>query len=349
MNPFAQPETTQVWLETTCHAPITELTYLTRGWNTRIFSFVCRGQQLVLRVASGPEQIYKEALAAQRYGHGLPIPRVWAAGQEIEQDLEVEQMWHWAIVSRCEGQSLDMLSALAQKSLEPAILVLHLDLLAQPLFLRGAGSLNVIPPHAPIFGGWRASLSHLGGMASRLGGLLQAPIGFLPNELDALLARLQVQIGLCPEMPLWLIHGDFKPANIIVNHAGEIIVNHAGEIIVKHPKNSGPISEPITGLIDWAGLGQGDFLFDTATWIWHQPEAQWASIWQNWAPAYRALGLDLSHAPARLEAYLLFGALQAGITLAGSPALSAEIPLWRQRLRFLQSASVTELFQLSSE
>ena len=330
MNPFAQPETTQTWLETTCHAPITELTYLTRGWNTRIFSFVCRGQGHVLRVASGPEQIYKEALAAQCYGHGLPIPRVWAAGQVIEHEQEPEQAWHWAIVSLCQGQSLDILSESLQKALEPAVLALHLDLLRLPLRHSGAGPLQVIPPHSPIFGGWRAYLSQLGGMASRLSVLLQAPIGFSPAALDALLARLQQQIAVCPEMPLWLLHGDFKPANILADHAEQN-------------------SAKITGLVDWAGLGQGDFLFDTATWIWHHPETQWATLWQNWAPSYRDLGLDLRHAPARLEAYLLFGALQAGITLAGSPALAAEIPLWWQKLQFLLSISVAELFSLSAE
>ncbi len=338
MNPFAQPETTQTWLETTCHAPITELTYLTRGWNTRIFSFVCRGQGHVLRVARGPEHIYKEALAAQRYGQSLPIPRVWAAGQvieqAIEQEIEQKQTWHWAIVSRCQGQSLDTLSEPVQKALEPAVLALHLDLLRLPLRHRGAGPLQVIPPHAPIFDGWRVHLSHLGGMASRLNVLLQAPIGLTPAFLDALLARLQMQIAICPEHPHWLLHGDFKPANILADPAEQ---------------NSGNITGPITGLVDWAGLGQGDFLFDTATWIWHHPETQWATLWKNWAPSYRALGLDLSHAPARLEAYLLFGALQAGITLAGSPVLAEDIPYWLQKLRFLQPGCVTELFQLSPE
>jgi len=333
MNPFALPETTQTWLETTCHAPITELTYLTRGWNTRIFTFVCRGQEHVLRVASGPEHIFKEALAAQRYGNGLPIPRVWAAGQVIEQEIEAKQTWHWAIVSRCQGQSLDTLSEPLQKSLEPAVLALHLDLLRLPLRHSGAGPLQVIPPQEPTFSGWRAYLSHLGGLASRLSVLLQAPIGFSAAALDALLARLQAQIAICPENPHWLLHGDFKPANILADPAAQ----DSGNI-------TGQITGQITGLVDWAGMGQGDFLFDTATWIWHQPEAQWAPLWQNWAPAYRAMGLELRHAPARLEAYLLFGALQAGITLAGSPALAAEIPLWQQKLKFLQSASVTELF-----
>lgn len=332
MNPFAQPETTQAWLEATCRAPVSELHFLTRGWNTRIFGFVCRGQAHVLRVASGPEQIYKEVLAFQRYGQSLPIPRVWAAGSE--EDLEQGQIWHWAIVSRCQGQSLDALSEPTQKALAPAVLALHLDMLRQPLFESGTGPLPVNPPHSPAFGGWQTYLSQLGGMASRLYVLLQAPIAFSPAALDPVLARLQQQIAVCPETPLWPLHGDFKPANILAEEPA------------KTDQITGQIMGQITGLVDWAGLGQGDFLFDTATWIWHQPEAEWAALWQRWAPSYRALGLDLSAAPARLEACLLFGALQAGITLADSPHLTAEIPLWRQKLAFLQSASAEHLFSL---
>lgn len=208
MNPFAQPQTTQIWLESTCQASISGLAYITRGWNTRIFSFECRGHSWILRIAQSADHVLKEALAYQYLGKVLPLPPVWKTGQVAG--------WYWAIVHRCPGKSLDQLAASEQALSTLDVLTLHLQLLQQPLLHPGAGPWKTQPDYRPVFTHWNTYLAELGGMKTRLPDLLQQPIALSSSELEQLYAYVQASELFWPCSPVWLIHGDFKPANIIV-------------------------------------------------------------------------------------------------------------------------------------
>ena len=280
VNPFAEPYATRRFLEASLQGPVSNLQPFARGLHCRIFSFEFQNQQLVLRLAHDGSHVLKEWQAHHYLGSALPIPGVFKEGAHAQQ--------YWAIVARCPGQ------ALAQKPFRLAQPVDHnvlidslLKLHTHPVLcqFRGFGSLGWESGQGLV--SWHKHLISVFGQSAET---LASDSLLSPECFNDYYQRLIQLLPYCPQ-EAWVLHGDFKAQNIIVNQG------------------------QITGIVDWSGLGFGDFLYDVAVYSFYLPASERQLFLQQALTRYQQAGFDLTVCHQRLAAYTLHSALGALMTL----------------------------------
>lgn len=188
------------------------------------------GQSVVLKLSGMPGINEAEDLAWQWLGQSLPVPKVVAAG--------LADQISWLLQARLEGDVLSDLSASEQLFYWPALCQLLTQLLAAPL-PRWPLPQSV---HEP----WRDFLLRpqrlIWAQDYELSFCYQEPelLNDLFARLDHGLETLEHSGRFSSASPQWLLHGDFKPDNLIV------------------------LRGEIQGLIDWHECRSGDFIFDLA-------------------------------------------------------------------------------------
>lgn len=239
----------------------------------------------VLRIAASDDGFRKDATAHSLFaGAGVPVPPVVATGA-------VDECWHYAIAPRCVGTRLSALTAAQLHTAREAVLDLLEALVRVDVTARAgwgpadAGGTGRCESWSAFLGTAGAGLSE--GAAERARGSSGKP------SASAEFARWREEmLGLARFCPAgrWLVHGDFAPDNVIVDGAR------------------------VTGLIDWAEFGYGDFLYDLATLEFHDPSGDWAGAWRR---RMVARGAAVPAFEERLRCCLLH------IGLAGMTMLSA--------------------------
>ncbi len=280
LNPFAQPYATRLFLEAVLQGPVSNLQPFDRGLHCRIFSFEFQNQHLVLRLAHDGSHVLKEWQAQHYLGSVLPIPMVFKEGIHAQQ--------YWAIVARCDGQALaqkpfSLAQQLDHKVIIDSLLKLHTQsVLCQ---LRGFGSLHW--ESGLGLPSWHKYLISVFGQSAET---LVANSLLSPECFKNYYQRLVQFLPYCPQ-DAWVIHGDFKAQNIIV---------HQGQM---------------TGIVDWSGLGFGDFLYDIAVYAFYLPSSERQGFLQAAFIRYQQAGFDLTGCQQRLAAYTIHSALGALMTL----------------------------------
>lgn len=299
---FRDPLKIQAFLQEILKQPVRELEMLPAGWNTRVLAFQTEQNDFVMRISHHPQNTRKERMAHHLFASHLPVPRVWYEG--------IQGALHWSIVTRCPGHNLSTCSLPVQLQHAPQIMDLLRQLVEWPLprHQPAAWVIPVAVAEQQRQLGWREALYALHGMRQRLEAMAHPAAWLTPEKRDHLLKAFETGLSACPATPLWWIHGDFKAANLLVQD---------GEI---------------TGLIDWAGLGYGDFLYDAALWFWHQPFESWQAWWPWFSRLYRERGLDLTAAEIRLQTYLLHTGLGTLVALVTLPRLHRYLPFYERQL-----------------
>lgn len=260
--------------------PVFNLQTFARGLHCRIFSFEFQNQHLVLRLAHHGSHVLKEWQAHRYLGAVLPVPAVFKEGIQAQQ--------YWAIVARCPGQALaDDAFSLAQEVRHETIIEhlfkLHSHVLLYPF--RGFGPLDWESGQGDC--SWQAYLKSAFGQSHKT---LASDSLLCVSDFEAYYSRL---IALLPDCPSsgWLIHGDFKAQNLIVDQGR------------------------VTGIVDWSGLGFGDFLYDLAVYAFYLPAQQRQPFLQEALSRYQQSGFDLRRFEQRLTAYMVHSALGVLMTL----------------------------------
>lgn len=302
---FRDPLKLQAFLQQILKQPVRELEMLPAGWNTRVLAFQTERDALVLRISEYPQSTAKERMAHTLFAPHLPVPQVWCEGSHGS--------LHWAIVTRCPGNNLSTYSLTAQLQHAPQIMGLLCKLVESPLPRHQPAAWSV-----PLAGAeqqrplsWTEALYALHGMRKRLHNMAHPAAWLTPERCYHLLTSFEKGLSACPATPLWWIHGDFKAANLLAQDG------------------------QITGLIDWAGLGYGDFLYDAALWFWHHPFENWQAWWPWFETLYRERGLDLSAAEIRMQTYLLHTGLGTLVALVTLPRLHRYLPFYERQLEAL--------------
>lgn len=280
-NAFQSPERCAAFLQKLLNTEVQDLHFVNAGWHSRAFAFQANGHPLILKVAREAIHVHKEKWARQYLGQAiggpaLPIPAVFLEG--------LQDGFSWCIQARCPGHPLAELSPSEQMALAPDIhrLMLSLHIRALPTGFRGYGiwSLKEQRGHTS----WRKHLGQVHGFAAR-----ELP-AHSPLRTQGIWVQLQQELlqllAACPEQAWWL-HGDCKTSNLLGSTKG------------------------ITGWIDWATLGWGDFVYDWAVFVLYAPrDSAWPHL-QALSRLYRRQGFELPQLTNRLRASLLHAALGA--------------------------------------
>ncbi|MGV3525337.1 MAG: aminoglycoside phosphotransferase family protein [Candidatus Sericytochromatia bacterium] len=303
----------QTFLQEILKQPVSELEILPAGWNTRVVAFQKGQDALVLRLSKYAQSTAKERMAHTFFAPDLPVPPVWCEG--------THGPLYWAIVSRCPGQDLGKSTLAAQLQYAPQIMAVLRQLIEQalPRNRPAAWTISLNEADWPSRRDWKEALFALHGMRKRLEDMAHPSAWLTPEKHRRLVAAFETGLEACPSTPLWWIHGDFKAANLLA---------HKGQI---------------TGVIDWAGLGYGDFLYDAALWLWHQPHETWLVWWPWFHRLYRDLGLDLSAAEIRLQTYLLHTGLGTLVALVSVPALHPSLPFYERQLEAILAGELQKI------
>lgn len=215
---------------------ITHLRGIEAGEISHAYAFTQNECDYIIRFSTSVDGFERDRYAFATFApQGLPIPRVYDIGQ-------VDALY-FAISEQADGMMLDRLSDVQRKRVLP-VLVATLDRMHRadlgdyegygPVNAQGAGELAswgaaitaAFDEDCPGFWqGWRTLFRDT----------------FLEQDIfDLLYTRMTLLVPFCP-MERYLVHGDCHARNIISD------------------------GDTVTGVIDWANIKYGDFLYDVAT------------------------------------------------------------------------------------
>lgn len=227
---------------------VAELTALRGGETSQAFAFHAADQEWVVRVCRFPHGFERDHYAWQHFASpDIPIPKVRETG--AYGDL------FFAISERLPGRDLWSLPEPEHRRVLP----LALDMLDRIHAIdvavsKGYGEWTT--PGQGCHQSWRQFLTAPFDKQTPQPGNGQP--GLLANDQD-LIARIAEQVqrltAYCPEQR-WLLHGDYGYDNVLTD------------------------GQRITGVLDWANAGYGDYLYDIA----------WVGFW----PVGRELTIELA-------------------------------------------------------
>lgn len=280
-NCFQRPETTAAFLQEICQGQIQALHWLASGSHTRVFAFVWQQQHWVLRVARSAEQILKCPRAYTWLGHLLPVPVSLHAGEK--------DGFYWSIQARMPGRALSELPPAQQRQFVPQILSHWRQFTAHAPLLWPQRGYGVLDWHSGrgTSSSWQAFLADSQILRAEAS-LWQSQPTLWERFQQGREAYLQ-RCAVCPETA-FVLHGDAKGANLLVHQDG------------------------LSGVVDWATLGCGDWPYDPAALLLYLPLALWDETEALIRQYYT--GFEQQDLQVRLHCYMLHSALEALIQFA---------------------------------
>jgi hygromycin-B 4-O-kinase len=272
------------------------------GMFSRAYAFVAARQAYVLRLNAWQEDLQKDAFAARHFSApGLPIPPVLALGR-------FDEGRYYAITARCPGQNLDQMGADPVRPVVPRLFdtlaVIHsTDVSAHESWgLAGAAG-------GGRFQSWREALQSFLNLKFEQTWRDLAQHTFLEADLYAAwLREMERLLPYCPE-DKHLVHGDFGFDNVISD------------------------GRQITGVLDWAEYGLGDFVYDVAYLDFWSKEIPYGALWHEQATSQ---GRAVLHYEERMRCYMLHIGLE-GMRIAAAQGNEREYIRVRERTRSVLS------------
>lgn len=241
------------------------------GMFSHAYSFRAGQQAFVVRVNAWAEDFEKDAFASTHFGAlGLPIPSILAMGRFDE------ARWY-AVAARCPGRRMVDWGLRARHSLTPALFA--------SLAAIHAADVGDLP-------GWglmdAAGRGRFSGWGEYLRTFYNQKFDFTWDDLlartfwersvfDEFMAEFDRLLPFCPEEK-YLVHGDYGFDNVIATH------------------------DEITGVLDWAEMRLGDFLYDVAWLDYWSPDLPYGDLWLAKATGQ---GQDIPHFQERMRCYML--------------------------------------------
>ena len=229
----------------------TNLTFLKEGWFSQAFGFSAGGQDYILRLNSWEVDFQKDAFAGEYLaGPGLPAPRVVRLGR-------FDRRLFYAITPRCPGRDLSEWDSETHRRLAPALFTAldalrRWDASALPGWGLTGGDMR------GLFGSWPAYLQAIYNQKFSYDLADLAGTFFEPDLYAAVVAAMERDFCFLPAEK-WLIHGDYGFDNVVSD------------------------GETVTGVLDWAEVRLGDYLYDIANLDYWGAEQgiPFARLWQE--------------------------------------------------------------------
>jgi len=257
------------------HKQVSSVCFLGAGWFSQAFSFAVSGQEFIFRVNTCEEDFQKDALAYHHFSSpALPIPRVVRIGQ-------FDDTRYYMITERCAGCNLNQMDADGVRQLVPRLFE-TLDALHRVDVSGYAGWGLADAVGNGRFESWSAYLLSLYNQKFAFEWTELAEHTFLERGVyAAVLEEMEHLLPYCSPVK-YLIHRDFGFKNVM---------SDGGQI---------------TGVLDWADYGLGDFVYDVAYLDYWSSDIPYGALWREYAASQ---GRDVPHFEKRMRCYQLHMAL----------------------------------------
>ena len=249
--------------------------FIGAGWFSQVFSFTAGGQGFIFRVNVYEEDFQKDALAYYHFSSpALPIPRVVRIGQ-------FDDTRYYMITERCTGRNLNQMNADGVRQLVPRLFE-TLDALHCMDISRYTGWGLADAAGDGRFESWAAYLLSLYDQKFTFEWTELAQHTFLERDVyAACIEEMEQLLPYCSPVR-YLIHRDFGFRNVMSD------------------------GEQITGVLDWADYGLGDFVYDVAYLDYWSSDIPYGVLWREHAASQ---GRDVPHLEGRMRCYQLHMAL----------------------------------------
>jgi hygromycin-B 4-O-kinase len=280
------------------HPAAEEVRWIAAGWFSQVFSFEAGEDSYIIRLNPYEEDFQKDVFAWQHFaGPDLPIPRILQIGK-------FDRRYHYAISERCAGGSLNNFEDDTIRRLAPDMF--HTIDVIRSIDVSGFAGWGLMSADGlGIFSSWSEYLHSLYNQKFVYDWQALARNTFLEGDVfETALAALQRLIPFCPQEKS-LVHGDFGPHNLVSN----------GEVI--------------TGVLDWADMRLGDYLYDVAYLDYWIDDHFYVDQWRMRATSQGRVEL---HFDERIRCYKLFNVLN---DLAVS-AIESDLESYRETIERLR-------------
>jgi len=256
--------------------------FIGSGWFSHAFSFTTGEQAYIFRMNSYQEDFRKDDFAYRHFSSPrLPIPRVVQLGQ-------FDETQYYCVTERCPGQTLnDMRVAdvlkVAPRLFETLDAIHRVDVSGYAGWgltdANGNGRFDSWPEYLLAF--YNQKFPH------RWPALAQHP--FWEKDVHEVLSgEMKRLLPYCP-CNRRLIHCDYGFDNIISD------------------------GQRITGVLDWADCGLGDYVFDVAWLDFFSKEIPYGQLWREYAASQ---GEDMPYFEERMRCYMLWIGLDSMASVA---------------------------------
>lgn len=250
---------------------VTSVNFIGAGWLSQAFSFRVHQQEFIFRVNASEEGFKKDAFAYHHFSSlALPIPKVIHIGR-------FDDARYFAITERCEGRNLKEMDDADILKIVPRLFE-TLDALhsVNVSDYRGWGLTDAIGNGC--FETWHESILSLYHQRYAYEWTDLAKSTFLEKSMyEAFVKEMKQLLSYCPSEK-YLIHRDL------------------------HFKNLMSDGHRITGVLDWADYGLGDFVYDIAYLDYCSKRIPIGALWREYAASK---GYDVPHFEERMRCYML--------------------------------------------
>jgi hygromycin-B 4-O-kinase len=257
------------------HKEVASVAFIGAGWFSQAFSFTAGGQGFIFRVNAYEEDFQKDAFAYHHFSSPvLPIPRVVRIGQ-------FDDSRYYMITERCAGRNLNQMDTAAVRQIVP-VLFETLDALHSVDVSGYTGWGLADTAGNGRFESWPAYLLSLYNQKFAFSWTELAAHTFLERDVyEAVLEGMKQLLPCCPP-DKYLIHQDFGFKNVVFD------------------------GRRITGVLDWADYGLGDFVYDVAYPDYWSADIPYGALWRKYVASQ---GRDVPHFEERMRCYQLHMAL----------------------------------------
>ena len=268
------------------------------GMFSRAYAFAAGPQSYVLRLNAWQEDLHKDAFAARNFSApGLPIPPVLALGR-------FDEGHYYAITARCPGQNLDQMGEGRVCPIVPRLFDTLAAIHATGVYAHQGWGLADGAGRGR-FQSWQEALEAFLNLKFEQTWHDLARDTFLEADLYAAwLREMEFLLPYCPE-DKHLVHGDFGFDNVMSD------------------------GQQITGVLDWAEYGLGDFVYDVAYLDFWSKAIPYGALWQEQATSQ---GGAVPHYEERMRCYMLHIGLE-GMRIAAAQGNEREYVRVRERTR----------------
>jgi hygromycin-B 4-O-kinase len=273
-----------LWLKENSDRGTRDLNFLSQGYFSKAYSFSSPLGEFVIRVSRVSNGFEKDEYAFHAFKN-LPIPAIESRG-------EMSPGVYYAISKRIIGIPSNKLNPVESVALIPSLIDAVNKIRCNSFPFSGCGPVKLWPVKGFPYESWKTFISDLDrwhiDFNARAGEVFMdwqslLKKSFVDRKLVAQLRkRLMELVGYCPEERS-LVHGDFGFDNVLT------------------------CENEVTGVIDWAEMKCGDFIFDIAALDFYADHA--IDYGQAFREYYDENDVQVPRFEQRLECYKTYHAL----------------------------------------
>lgn len=266
--------TVRAFLQSQYDARVDAVTLIGAGMFSHAYTFGVDGRAYVMRINSWREDFQKDQFASKHFSDALPIPHVVFIAQ-------FDETHFCCVTERCDGRTLKDNNNIDDLPIVPNLFD-TLDEIHRIDVSQSHGWGLADASGNGRFGSWAESLLALYNQKFDYDWTaIQLQPFFDKGLFDEFFQEMKRLVSYCPP-ERYLIHRDYGFDNVVAD------------------------GSRVTGVLDWAEFGYGDFLYDVAYLDHFSQHIPYGDLWYARA---KLRGIDVPNFQARMQCYMLCNGL----------------------------------------